>query len=304
MTTDQRILLLGKNGQLGWELQRTLPALGFVTAIDYEDVDFLDPVALREAVRGLVPQIIVNAAAYTDVDGAEGESQRAEAINAAAPGLLAEEAKKLGAILIHYSTDYVFDGTKGAPYFEGDRPNPLNVYGVSKLAGEQAVQAVGGFHVILRTAWVYSRRGKGFVQKVLEWARQSQTMRIVNDQVSNPTWARTLAEATARMMVPGLNHVREHVGLYHLAGEGYASRFEWAKSVLELDPRRGQQVVQRLLPAATSEFPTPARRPLFSALDCQKFRQTFGLQLPPWRIALHTALAEDAEGPEGARSSS
>ncbi len=295
MPPGPKILLLGKNGQLGWELQRTLAPLGSITAIDYEDVDFMDASALRRAVRAAAPQLIVNAAAYTDVDKAESEKERAYAINAAAPGILAEEARRLGAGMIHYSTDYVFDGRKGTPYTEEDKPSPLSIYGASKLAGEQAVQSIGGAYLIFRTAWVYSRRGSNFVNKVLEWSRQRQTLRVVDDQVSNPTWARLLAESTALVLaragtdfVPWLTERR---GLYHLAGGGYASRLAWARAVLELDPARNQQIVREVLPAATSEFPTPARRPLFSALDCTRFAEVFGLHLVDWRDGLRLCLS-------------
>jgi dTDP-4-dehydrorhamnose reductase len=297
MRSNPKILLLGKNGQLGWELQRTLAPLGSIMAIDYEDVDFMDAAALRDAVRKQAPEIIVNAAAYTDVDKAESETERAYAINAAAPGILAEEAKRLGAGLIHYSTDYVFDGRKGAPYTEADKPNPLNVYGASKLAGEQAVQSADGAYLIFRTAWVYSRRGNNFVNKVLEWSRQRETLRVVEDQVSNPTWARLLAESTILVLAQAQTDtsawLAERKGLYHLAGGGYASRFEWAKTVLELDPRRDEQMIREILPASTSEFPTPAQRPLFSALDCTRFAETFGLHIVDWREGLRLSLASD-----------
>lgn len=285
-----KILLLGKNGQLGWELHRTLASLGPLTALDYADLDFADPQALRAKIRDLAPQIIVNAAAYTNVDKAESESNLAFAVNAAAPGVLAEEAKALGAGLIHYSTDYVFDGRKGQSYLETDAPNPLNVYGSSKLAGERAVQAVDGSYLILRTAWVYSLRGDNFVTKVLAWARRHETLHVVADQVSNPTWSRMLAEVTAQILARGSEIVREHKGLYHLAGGGYASRFEWAQHILELDPRRSQQTVQHVLPALTSEFSTPAQRPLFSALVCDSFMQVFGFTVPAWADALRLAM--------------
>lgn len=285
-----RILLLGKHGQLGWELQRTLAPLGALTAVDYEDFDLASPDLLRQKVRELRPEAIVNAAAYTDVDRAESESDTALAINATAPQILAEEGKTLGSLLIHYSTDYVFDGAKGKPYTEEDPPNPLNVYGVSKLAGERAVQAVDGLHLILRTAWVYSLRGNGFVTKVLKWARQHETLRIVDDQISNPTWARMLAEVTAQLMARGVDPLRERGGLYHLAGGGYASRFEWAQEILKLDPRPEEQKSKEVLRASTFEIPTPARRPTASALDCERFAAAFDLRLPEWKTALRLAM--------------
>lgn len=283
-------MLLGRQGQLGWELQRTLAPLGAVWATDVDELDLRDTLALKTAIRARGPQLIVNAAAYTAVDKAESEPEKAYAINTSVPGILAEEARALGATLVHYSTDYVFDGRKGSPYKETDTPNPLNVYGKSKLAGEAAVQATAASYLILRTAWVYSLRGDSFVSKVLQWSRQQTTLRIVDDQVSNPTWARTLAEITAQILARGADYLQERTGLYHLAGGGYASRFEWAKRILERDPKSDEQAVKKLLPAPTSDFPTPAERPLLSALDCQKFEDAFGLRLPDWGVALELAL--------------
>ncbi len=285
-----RILLLGKNGQLGWELERALGPLGSVTAIDYAELDLQDFDALRQKIWELQPNLIVNASAYTNVDKAESEPEKAQAINGTVPGILAEEAVKLDALLVHYSTDYVFDGRKNQPYLETDATHPLNIYGKSKLAGEHAIQAVDGAYLIFRTAWVYSLRGNAFVSKVLQWARQNETLRVVDDQFSNPTWARMLAEATAHVLAKGRDTLREHRGLYHLAGSGYASRFEWAQEILKLDPNKSGQIVKELLPAATRDFPTPAERPLFSALDCSKFENTFGLCLPDWRKALRLAM--------------
>ena len=285
-----KILLLGKNGQLGWELQRALAPLGTINALDVEELNLEDFKAVRATVRELTPQLIVNASAYTAVDRAESEQAKCHAINANIPGLLAEEALRLGAALIHYSTDYVFDGQKGLPYTEADLPNPLNVYGQSKLAGEKAIQAVNCSHLILRTAWVYSTRRESFVSKVMQWARQNENLRIVSDQVSNPTWARLLAEITSQTLARGLDFLQEHSGLYHLAGSGHASRLEWARLILELDPDASQQLVKQLQPAATSDYPTPAQRPLFSALNCEKFSNRFGLQLPAWQSALRMAM--------------
>jgi dTDP-4-dehydrorhamnose reductase len=286
-----RILLLGKNGQLGWELRRTLAPLGSIAAVDYEDVDLADSERLRLKVRELRPEVIVNAAAYTAVDKAESEPAKAYAINANAPGILAEEARHLDAVLIHYSTDYVFDGTKGQPYSEADAANPLNVYGASKLAGERSVQALGAAFIILRTAWVYSSRSSSFVTKVLDWARKNESLRIVDDQVSNPTWARALAESTAHVVGKGKGYLTERTGLYHLAGAGYASRYAWAQEILKFDSRPEQQTAKGVLRAATSDIPTPARRPLFSALDCSRFGAAFdGIALPSWQDALMLAM--------------
>jgi dTDP-4-dehydrorhamnose reductase len=288
--TGRRILLLGKNGQVGWELERTLAPLGAVTAVDLPEVDLADADGVRRLVREVRPEIIVNAAAYTAVDRAESEPERAMAVNGIAPGVLAEEAKALGACLVHFSTDYVFDGEKRQPYVETDTPNPLNVYGKTKLAGEETIRLVGGAYLILRTSWVYSLRGDSFVTKVLAWARERPELRIVEDQVGSPTWARMLAEVTGLVLARGLEYVEERRGLYHLAGGGYASRLEWAKAILDLEPGRDEQIVKDILPASTSDFPTPARRPLFSALNCVRFENAFTVGLPAWQQALRLAL--------------
>ncbi len=288
------LLLIGKNGQLGWELQRTLAMLGGVTAVDYPEIDLAKPETLPDLIRHVSPQIIINAAAYTNVDKAESESDLAWRVNAEAPRVMAEEAKRLNAALIHFSTDYVFDGKKGSPYVETDTPNPINVYGKTKLDGEQAVEAVGGNYFIFRTSWVYSLRQGGFVTKVLQWSRQQETLRIVDDQIGSPTWARMLAEATAQVIAQGreapLDYVREKTGLYHLAGAGSASRYEWAKAILELDPHLEEQRVKELLPAKSSEFATPAVRPMFSGLSTQHFEQTFNLHIPAWRECMRLLL--------------
>ncbi|OIO85641.1 MAG: dTDP-4-dehydrorhamnose reductase [Anaerolineae bacterium CG2_30_58_95] len=297
-----KILLLGNTGQLGWELHRTLQPLGKVVALDYPEVNMADTVSIRKTVQEHCPEVIINATAYTAVDKAESEPELAEAINATGPAVLAEESHKLNALLIHFSTDYVFDGKKGSPYTETDAPNPINVYGLTKLHGEQAIQAVGGAYLILRTSWVYSLRRESFVSKVLEWARTQKTLRIVDDQIANPTWARMLAEITAQVLARGEEYIHERAGLYHLAGDGYASRLEWARKILEFDPHRETQVCKEILPALTNDFPTPAQRPLFSALNCDNFAATFtlhpagtsrvlrGLRLPPWEAAMRMAM--------------
>jgi dTDP-4-dehydrorhamnose reductase len=289
-----KILLLGNGGQLGWELERLLQPLGVVIALDFPQINMADPGSIRITVQECRPDGIINATAYTAVDQAESESGLAHAVNGLGPGVLAEEARKLNAFLIHFSTDYVFDGQKGSPYLETDAPNPLNVYGKSKFSGEQAIQAVDCNYLIFRTAWVYSLRRDSFVSKVLAWARKNETLRIVSDQVSNPTWAHSLAEITVRLLVRAgeapLPWLADRKGLYHLAGDGFASRYEWAQEILALDPNPHEQVTRNLLPAATTEFPAPAVRPLYSALDCEKFKAAFGLHLPNWKQALSWAL--------------
>ena len=289
-----KILLLGNTGQLGWELERTLAPLGEVVGLDYPEIDLSNEKNTGEIVQRFHPQVVINATAYTAVDRAENERELVFRINAEAPGILAEQARQVSAVLVHYSTDYVFDGSKGSAYQETDRPNPLNVYGESKLAGERAVEQAGNAYLILRTSWVYSLRRDSFVTKVLSWARQQPALRLVSDQVSNPTWSRMLAEITAQLLAtagPDAHAwVLERKGLYHLAGDGYASRLEWGKAILQFDPKKEEQVTRAILPAATADFPTPAVRPLFSALSCERFSATFGLRLPSWEKALQLAM--------------
>jgi len=290
----RKILLFARGGQLGWELQRALAPLGEVVALDYPQVDFSKPEELRLVVREARPDLIINPAAYTAVDRAETESELAYRVNAQAPAVLAEEALRLRVPLVHFSTDYVFDGTKGSPYLETDETAPLNVYGRSKLAGDRAVISVGGAHIILRTSWVYSMRQGGFVTKVLQWARQQEVLRVVDDQISGPTSARMLAELSALLLAgvgtDPFGWLAERAGVYHCAGEGACSRYAWAQEILKLDPRPEEQIVRELLPASSDEFPTPAARPLVSVLDCAKLERVFGLRLPPWQVGLKLAM--------------
>jgi len=289
-----RIVLFGKNGQLGWEFQRILPILGEVIALGRSEVDVSDPHEIQKSLDELKPDLIINTSAYTDVDQAEKASELAMKINAIAPGVMAEAAHKTNAVFIHYSTDYVFDGTSDIPYTELDRTNPLNIYGQSKLMGEENIKQVGDSYLILRTSWVYSLRGNSFVKKVLDWARRNETLKVVSDQVGSPTWARMLAGITSLMIAQNnsnlLETIREKRGVYHMAGSGYTSRYEWAKQILAKDPNLGEQVVQSFEPALSKDFPTPATRPLFSALNCTHFEETFGLQLPAWDSALELAM--------------
>jgi len=286
-----KILLLGNTGQLGWELNRTLLTLGELTALDYPQVNMADVNSICSVVREQRPHIIVNATAYTDVEKAEQEPALAEAINAEGPGILAEEALRLGAALIHYSTDYVFDGSKGKPYSEEDLPHPLNQYGLSKLHGEQAIQQVGGSCLIFRTSWVYSLRRPCFVTKVLEWASTQKVLRIVDDQISTPTWARTLAEATAQVIAQGrddpLGWLAEKSGLYHLTDGGACSRYEWAKEILRCKGMLDDIEVQ---PASSAEFSSAVKRPMSSILDNHLFHTVFSIISPEWERALEIAL--------------
>ena len=289
-----RILLLGNTGQLGYETERSLACLGEVVALDYPAVDFAHPEKLRSLVESVKPQVIYNAVAYTAVDHAEQEPEKVRLINAVSPGVLAETARDLSAVLVHISTDYVFDGTRSSLYSEDDVPHPLNIYGQTKLEGELAVQQAGDAYLIFRTAWVYSDRRDSFVSKVLQWSRKQSVMKVVDDQVSNPTWARMLAEVTAQLLAQGGSDltawVRARRGLYHLAGDGCASRYEWAQEILQCDPQASEQVVREVLPVKSDLFPTPAARPLFSALSCEKFSRVFGLRLPPWKTSLKWLL--------------
>ena len=289
-----KIVLFGKNGQLGWDFERSLPLMGDVIALDRGELDICDLHEVQKTLGEIKPDLIVNASAYTDVDRAEKEPELAMKINALAPGVMAEVSRTLGAVLIHFSTDYVFDGRGNTPYTESETTNPLNVYGRSKLMGEENIQQAGDAYLILRTSWVYSFRGNSFVNKVLGWARKNSTLRIVDDQVSSPTWARMLAEITslllARNQVHLYDRIHEQCGIYHVAGSGYTSRYAWAREILANDPHRSEQTVQVMEPGRSEEFPTPAARPLFSALDCTRFENTFGLRFPPWSSTLKLAM--------------
>lgn len=289
-----KIILIGKNGQLGWEFQHILQSLGEVVSFGREELNVLDHHNVQKILMELRPNLIINASAYTEVDLAETEIELATNINAIAPGVMAETAQKINAAFIHYSTDYVFDGNTHTPYTENDRTNPINVYGKSKLMGEENIKQVGDAFLILRTSWVYSLRGNNFVNKVLGWSRKSKTLKIVSDQIGSPTWARMLAETTNRVIANNkinlLDNLRANRGVYHLVSSGYTSRYEWAKRILANDPKRTEQLVQTIEPVRSDNFPTSALRPLFTALDCTKFEETFGICLPGWDESLQQAL--------------
>jgi len=291
-----KILILGKNGQVGWELQRTMAALGNVIAWDIEDVDLTDEKALRAGIRYVKPQLIVNSAAYTAVDKAEAEPDRAMAINGLAPGILAEEAKKLGAGIIHYSTDYVFDGSKKTPYVEGDKPNPINVYGETKLAGEEAIKKSGCPYLILRVSWVYGLRGKNFLKTMMKLLCEREEISVVNDQIGSPTWSRLVAEATALIAAQGVKDMYtfmvENSGIYHLASSGKTSWYGFVETIKELDHNKDEHICQKVQPIQTNGYPTPAERPKYSALDNSKVNKTFGIYLPQWEDALTMALTD------------
>ncbi len=299
--SGRKVLLTGKNGQVGWELQRTLAPLGEVIAADRRTMDLSDPDSIRGAIRGIKPDLIVNAAAYTAVDQAESEPEPAMAINGMAPGIMAEEAKRLGAAIVHFSTDYVFDGAKQGPYTEQDPPNPMGVYGKSKLAGEQAVQQAGAPHIIFRTSWVYGARGKNFLLTIRRLAKERNRLKIVDDQIGAPTWCRMIAEASAQIlaqafapMTPDPLPIAEVSGLYHLTCAGQTSWYGFAQAILARSQPAvsGPQAIPELLPIPTSEYPLPAKRPANSVLSNAKLRQTFGLALPEWDKALALCLDE------------
>ena len=289
-----KIVLIGKNGQLGWEFQRTLPGLGEVIALGRDELDVSDHASMQKTLIELRPNLIINASAYTEVDLAESQVELATSINAIAPGVMAEAARQIQAVFIHYSTDYVFDGKNNTPYTENDPTNPLSVYGKSKLMGEENIKRSGDAYLILRTSWVYSLRGNSFVNKVLAWSRKNKTLRIVSDQISCPTWARLLAETTTHAIAAckenPLDGIRERRGIYHLTASGYTSRYEWARRILAHDPKPTEQLVETIEPVLSGEFPTPAARPLFSALDCGKFFNKFDLRLPNWEESLQLAM--------------
>jgi dTDP-4-dehydrorhamnose reductase len=289
--TRPLILLLGKNGQVGWELRRTLAPLGNLLALDYPEIDLTEPIALRRIVLENRPAAVVNAAAYTAVDKAESDTLPAQLINAKAPGLLAEAAREVGALMVHYSTDYVYDGTRTAPYVESDATNPLSAYGRTKLEGDLGVQASGADHLIFRLCWVYGARGQNFMLTMQRLAREREELRVVSDQSGCPTWSRLIAEATAHAIRQTLSASErsELSGVYHLAASSSATWHEFASRIIELMPEAGRKC-QRVEAIPTSAYPTPARRPAYSVLNCDKLRETFGLQLPHWEESLRLVL--------------
>ena len=287
-----KILLLGEHGQVGRELQLSLAGRGELIVRGSARLDLAQPEQIRRQVRELRPALIVNAAAHTAVDQAEREPERAFAINATAPGVLAEEAADLGVPLLHYSTDYVFDGNKPAPYTEDDAANPLGVYGQSKLAGERAIQAVGGAHLILRTSWVYSRHGRNFLLTMQRLLQERESLSVVADQIGAPTWAGSIASATAQLIQHWRDGQAGPWGLYHLTAQGETSWFGFASAIAEQLRAQGKAVAQ-LQAIPSSAYPTPARRPLNSRLDCTRLQRDWHLHLPDW----HSALLECLHSP-------
>ena len=286
-----KILLFGKIGQVGWELRRTLAPMSHLVCVDYPEVDFTRPDAIRTLIRETAPDIVINAAAYTAVDKAETETALAQKINGEAPGVMAEEAKKLGALLVHYSTDYVFDGTKTTPYVETDATNPLSAYGRTKLAGDTAIAEAGCRHLIFRLCWVYGARGGNFMLTMMRLARERETLRVVADQTGCPTASRLIAETTALALQaarPG-GPAEGASGVFHLCCAGQTSWHGFASAIIAQMPAEGRKC--RTVEAITAaEYPTPARRPAYSVMSCAKLARTFGLTLPDWQDALRLVL--------------
>ncbi len=294
-----KILLLGKNGQVGWELQRSLAPLGEVVALDFDSpgpltADFSVPESLAATVRAVAPQIIVNAAAHTAVDKAESEPEFAHALNAASPAVLAREAKALGAWLMHYSTDYVFDGSGSTPWAEDSPTGPLSVYGRTKLEGEQAIRASGCRHLIFRTSWVYAARGGNFAKTMLKLAQERERLTVIDDQIGSPTGADLLADLTAH----ALRHAQQHVevaGTYHAVAQGETSWHGYATHVIEFARAKGLPIkvtTDAIAPVPTNTFPTPAKRPHNSRMNTSKLRSTFGVNLPGWQAGVDRMLTE------------
>jgi dTDP-4-dehydrorhamnose reductase len=290
-TRFPNILVIGKTGQVGWELSRTLAPLAQVQSIDYPEIDFCNGDSIRDHIRQNRPGVIINAAAYTAVDRAETEEEKARLINGVAPGIMAEEARKIGALIVHYSTDYVFDGTKPSAYLETDAPNPLGAYGRTKNLGDQAVISAGADYLIFRLCWVYGGRGQNFMLTMMRLARERDQLRVVSDQVGCPTWSRMIAEVTALALSRALQSCERHQlnGVYHLAASGQTSWHGFATSIVELMPQEDRKC-SRVEAISTAEYPTPSKRPAFSVLNCSKLHQTFGLKLPDWQHSLRQVL--------------
>ena len=308
-----KILLTGKGGQIGSELQCLLPRLGDLVAPDRRELDLLDPDSIRRVVRNIRPQLVVNAAAYTAVDAAEADEANAHAVNAIAPAVLAEEAKKLGAAVVHYSTDYVFDGAKATPYDEMDPANPISVYGKTKLAGELAIRSSGVPHLIFRTAWVYATRGRNFLLTILRLATEKEELRIVRDQTGAPTCASEVAAATTKILADicernnGGPLFPEVSGTYHMSAAGQTTWHDFAKTILEAAGASSHNIVwlaaatggrpliaRRVIPISAEEFRSPAHRPAYSVLSNTRLFQTFGVALPDWRTQLQRCFISDS----------
>ena len=307
------ILLTGRNGQVGSELAQLLPLTGELVALSRDELDLSDAAAIRATVRSIRPQIIVNAAAYTAVDAAESDRAAARAINADCPAVLAEEARRIDALLVHFSTDYVFDGSKSAPYEESDKTAPINVYGETKLAGERAIRDSGALHFVFRTSWVYGTGGKNFLRTILRIATEKNELRVVHDQIGSPTWSHEIAAATAKIlnMAAGKRDrqaLTEASGIYHMTATGQTSWCGFARAILDEAAKAatdipwlahmtsGRPLIARsVIPISTKDYPTPAARPAYSVLSNALLLQTFGFALPDWRAQLHGLFASRHE---------
>lgn len=288
-----KILINGRHGQVSHELQRRLGAAGELIVLGRDQLDLAQPDQIRRQVQNVRPDLIINAAAHTAVDLAESEPQSAFAINAVAPGILAEEALALDIPLIHYSTDYVFDGSKAGPYTEDDTPNPLGVYGKSKLAGEQAIRDVQGKYLILRTSWVYSTHGRNFLLTMQRLLQEKPELRVVADQIGAPTWAGTIANSTLALIERWQANEVANWGTYHLTAQGETSWFGFAQAIGEALRQQGKPCAD-LLPIPSSDYPTPAARPLNSRLDCSRLQRDWGVSQPDWQTALRECLTQQA----------
>ncbi|MBM3855319.1 MAG: dTDP-4-dehydrorhamnose reductase [Verrucomicrobia bacterium] len=286
-----RILLFGKVGQVGWELRRTLAPIAHVTCVDYPEVDLTDSASIRRHIAAAAPDIIVNAAAYTAVDKAESEFALATAINADAPGLMAAEARHRGSLLVHYSTDYVFDGNQTTPYVESDPPNPIGAYARTKHAGDEAIRHSGCAHLLFRLCWVYGARGNNFMLTMQRLAREREKLRVVADQIGCPTWSRLIAEVTAQALrqIRSPAEARALTGTYHLCSSGQTSWHGFAQAIIDLMPPETRKC--RAIEAITSaEYRTPTKRPAYSVMSSAKLEATFGLRLPDWHESLRQVV--------------
>jgi dTDP-4-dehydrorhamnose reductase len=307
-----KILLIGRNGQVGTELSSLLPRLGELAALNRQELDLTKPDDIRRQIREVRPQWIINAAAYTAVDQADQDEATARAVNEQAPAVMAEEAKKIGAALVHYSTDYVFDGSKKSPYEETDIPNPINVYGKTKLGGERAIQESGALHLIFRTEWVYATQGRNFLLTILRLATQKQELRVVADQIGSPTTSREIAAATVKIISQimdkeeGVRSLSTSGGIYNMTAEGETSWYEFAKAILSeassathtlpwvVAATKGMPFLAgRVVPITTAEYSTPARRPAYSVLLAARLHQRFGVRLAQWRAGLQSLFVPE-----------
>ena len=307
-----KILLIGRNGQVGTELSSLLPRLGELAALNRQELDLTKPDDIRRTIREVRPQWIINAAAYTAVDQAEQDEATARAVNEEAPAVIAEEAKRSGAALVHYSTDYVFDGSKKSPYEETDIPNPINVYGRTKLGGERAIQESGALHLIFRTEWVYATQGHNFLLTILRLATQKQELRVVADQIGCPTTSQEIAAATVKIISQlmnreeGVRSLAETGGIYNMTAEGETSWYEFAKAILseassathtlpwvDAATKGMPFLAERVVPITTGEYSTPARRPAYSVLSATRLHHRFGVRLPQWRAELQSLFVPE-----------